>query len=382
MFKASQYNCFISHLDKIVYFNTLSKKNFIISDTEHSELQQMFADPISFSLENPTRFQRLKSWGFFIDSETSELSIIRYRYYKSVFTSTFHIVINNSLICGISNEFIKSLKALINNVSQDLPIKSICLEWKGIGILEYFDEYILQTVVYAQQVCQARGLNLINQIEIRTSNSVKLHDKLYNNKGKSTYKKTFEYLHKIDCNIFTIKLHIQAIPFNKSDILPFISQFPNKDNIYLIWEDYSKQSSIQSVINNHAKIEKLKYTQSSIHLNSDIWIENVTPSPNSINIYPNGNIYMVPVANELLLNYKESSFVGKLIQNGDITWDIDNKEKILSEQPWFENPRCISCKYLPIFMERCINYKVNNKTIICPLTNNIIDPNSIIISYI
>lgn len=383
MYKLSKYNYYIPYEDKIIYLNTLSKINFTMTHQEHSRMQKIFTDPISFSLEYPCTFRMFHNWGFFVDSEIEELSTIRYKYYEELFSSLYHIVITNFWNCKITEEFIESLKAHLNYVSQNLPIKSICIEWNGFKILDYFDKYIYPVSQYVQEICKKREIDLINQIEVQASNNEKLHERLYNNKGKATYNFTFEYLHKINsCSDFIIKLQIKALSNQETDILAFISQFSKKEKIYLVWEKYCKSNNEKTCSSKKDDLQKkISELQKKIQLNSNVWQVNTLPRVNYLNICPNGNVFMMPLKKNPLLNMEQENkkSIGQLTQYGKIEWDGERRNKILS-QPWFENQICNSCKYLPLLMGTCVNYKIRHNSIICPIINDFIDFDSIAIA--
>lgn len=84
MYKQSRYNYFVPYCNRILYFNSLTKKSFLMTPQEHEKLQKQFSDPISFEFGIPSVFNKFAEWGFFVKEEIDELALFRYLYNKDI----------------------------------------------------------------------------------------------------------------------------------------------------------------------------------------------------------------------------------------------------------------------------------------------------------
>ena len=386
MYKLSEYNSFVPYKGKILYFNAVTKSNFTLTSKEHDRMKRLFADPISFSLEYPSVFNQFYKWGFIVDSEINELSFIRYKYHESLFSNIYHIVVTNTWENEISQEFIDILKLHLIHVIQNTSIECICLEWRGQNILSCFDKYILPVSQYVEKLSNQRGLRLLNQLEINASNNESLHNKLFHDKGKPTYYSLIEQVQKITSNLnFTINLRVQALPYSEEDARIFLQQFSKREKIYLVWKRYESNigADLPIVANKKGKNKSgVAFTigsQEATEINPEVWIKTYIPRSNFINIWPDRKVSMEPYQEDSNFHRKSNKQEGFLNEDGKIDWDNARRELILS-QPWFENQMCTACKYLPLFIYRCINYKIDEKSIVCPIRNNLVIPESIMVS--
>ena len=179
MYKASDYNYFVPYKDNFIYYNSLRDSIFLLSRGEHREMQRLFADPISFDLENSHMFQEFYTEGFFVDLCVNELTLFRYRYGKEVINnSKYHLAIITTEEHELSHAFIELLKKHVAHVLNSQKIDGLCIEWYGVRLLSNFETYILPVFEYAQTLCSSAGLPIRNQINISLSNSETVYDNL------------------------------------------------------------------------------------------------------------------------------------------------------------------------------------------------------------
>ena len=77
MYKISKYNYYVDLDDSVIYFNGFTGVLFPIKKTEHDRIQSLFKDCISFEINYPSVFNKLKEWGFIVDDLLDEVDRIR-----------------------------------------------------------------------------------------------------------------------------------------------------------------------------------------------------------------------------------------------------------------------------------------------------------------
>lgn len=159
MHKQSSYNYFVPYQNKVIYFNALTKKSFLMSPQEHERMQKQFSDPISFELEYPTVFTKFVDWGFFIEETVDELAIFRYRYNKEIlFSKECHLI----FVLQEAEEnlqMIETIKKHLEFLVKKERVTSLCLEWVGENLECYSDSWVHPIRAYAQLICEESSVN-------------------------------------------------------------------------------------------------------------------------------------------------------------------------------------------------------------------------------
>jgi hypothetical protein len=345
----------------------------MLSYAEHKSLQKIFADPISFELEEASTFEQFYESGFFVDLFTDELSLFRYKYFKEIiFNNSYHLVIVNTPEHELSSAFMEMLQRHMALVASSKVIGNICIEWQGSHILDYFESRIQPFAKYAGKVCSAAGMPLRNQVGVSMSSNEVIHDKLYHKKGVPTYRQTVENLRRIcaqgpNCNF---RLTVLARPYATTDMEVFWSQFsPDAQRrINLVWQPYKLNeanvdaASESTTLSNRGNTEK----------NGGLCQQLLPPRLHQVILYTDNSIYMaVPFKSG------EDKPQGVLCEDGSIRWNELERENMLSKQ-WFENHKCRGCKHLPLLVGICSKQKVP-LGMICPIDNNLVTPDSVIV---
>lgn len=335
-------------------------------------MQQLFADPISFDLEDTATFQEFCEGGFFVDLSTDEYALFRYRYNKEIiFNSSYHLAVVNTEQHELSAAFTETLKRHIAWVVRSKKIESLCIEWQGVHILDYFESCIQPLACYAQEACAAAGLPLRNQVGVSLSNNEIIHNKLYHKKGIPTYQQSVEIL-RCACaqnSGCSFRLTVLARPYAAADMEVFWSQFsPDEQKcINLVWQPYKQEDITPEGVETPAA----SYMGNK-EKNSGIWQLLLAPRLHQVVMYANRSVYMC-----IPRSLKEDNPQGVLLEDGSISWREADREKLLSHH-WFDNPKCRECRHLPLLISVC-QKQLTPTGIACPIDNHYITPDALIV---
>lgn len=159
MYKQSRYNYFVPYCNKILYFNSLTKKSFLMSPQEHEKLQKQFSDPISFEFGIPSVFSKFTEWGFFVREETDELALFRYLYNKDIlYSRDCHLIIALSESREDNSGMTDSIKEHLSSLFKE-GITSLCIEWLGEESDTDIDSYKHIIEGYAKENCNKAGID-------------------------------------------------------------------------------------------------------------------------------------------------------------------------------------------------------------------------------
>ena len=133
MYKTSNYNWVVPYHSKLIYFNGLSKRSFVLNRDEYDRIKKQFQDLITFDLEYPSVFRQFKEWGFIVEEGLDELNSIRFDYMNEVFNN------RNYKLSILVEESIDETFAY----SIDRHLKEMCEREK---ISSLYIEFIINTV--------------------------------------------------------------------------------------------------------------------------------------------------------------------------------------------------------------------------------------------
>lgn len=159
MYKQSRYNYFVPYCNKILYFNALTKKGFLMTPQEHEKLQKQFSDPISFEFGIPSVFEKFTEWGFFVKEEVDELAFFRYLYTKDIlYSRDCHLIIALAKKPEDNLDMIYSIKKHLTHLFKT-GITSLCIEWIGEESETNTDSEKCIIEKYAKENCQKADID-------------------------------------------------------------------------------------------------------------------------------------------------------------------------------------------------------------------------------
>lgn len=180
MYKLSDYNYFLEHEGRMIYFNGMSGASFIMSINEHKRITSLLNDLLSFKKEYKSVFERFLKWGFIVPKEINEIDKLRFNNKVAVFSDKFYrLIMNPTTDCvfncwycdqhsqhkggmaeEIKNRILKHIEHMIN-VDK---ITGLHLDWFGGEPLIYFDEVMVPISQYGMEIAEKNNLPFVNQI--------------------------------------------------------------------------------------------------------------------------------------------------------------------------------------------------------------------------
>lgn len=347
MYKESQYNYFVPYKNgRVIYYNAVTRKCFDMSETEHKQIQTLFADPISFDLCYPSVFQEFINLGFFIEENYEEIAFLRYRYnQETVYNSEFHVVLCINKTIENPQTYINKIKLHIDMLFHTNIPPLFCLEWNGIALSKHFYDICLPILHYAKEKCNHFHITFHPQVATK----INLEEKNIINMVK-------ELCVRVPYCIFLIRLNS-----NKS------------------YEELHMPSSIKNLLIDFKSTQNTIWDTKNFTLaplcvvcdfrESDLWYPLKSPRINQYTIDCNGNVYLGKPF------YAYIQPIGALTDNGTIQWNNQLRIQTLGN-PWFEKEKCKRCKHLFLYSPICSQLHTN----LCCTDLNIISIEDVIVS--
>lgn len=427
MYKLSQYNYFIEHKSRVIYFNGMTGALFSLSSKEHENMQKLFDDPISFHITYNSVFNRFKNWGFILEEDINEIDLIRFKNSTSIFTDkNYRLIINPTEDCtfncwyctqhqkepkgGMKKDLIKIIKRHLDYMVKEEKITGLFLDWFGGEPLMYFDEVVYPIAKHALKLANKYNLPFthhattnaylinesmskkmaeikLNSFQITLDGDKKRHNKVRNAKGTPSFDKIMESIDFILKNIpnsfIILRINFEDKTLKESNILSIFKLFPSKYrkrirvNFVRVWQTVKKGEEKNLIL------EKL--TQKVIDMGFMVDKANSFHAGRPYKCYADrlyhgvinydGKVYKCTARTD-----KE---MGKLHENGWIEWNNEVVSKLYATAA-FENEKCLKCKHLPICLGTCSQEKKTKiEPIICALEYSEVTPEDFIIdSYL
>lgn len=401
MYKLSNYNYFLEHEGRIVYFNGISGTSFTMSINEHKKISYFLNDLPLFEKEYKSIFEHFIKWGFIISKETNEIDKLRFNNKVAVFSDKFYrLIMNPTTDCvfncwycdqhsqhkggmteEIKNRILKHIEYMIN-VDK---ITGLHLDWFGGEPLIYFNEVMVPISQYGIEIAKINNLPFINQIttngylineemvkkmkeislhlfQITIDGDEKRHNKIRNAKGKPSFQTIMKNINLILENIpeaiITLRLNYDDSTLIVSELDKVFSIIPKQyrnrvfPNFQRVWQTIKeKKDPCSNCLNTELSalndtVINLGYktvTTSNFHIGRPIKCYGDRLYTTVIDY--DGKVYKCTARTQ-----KEA---GKMNENGVIIWDYDTLTRLYAKPP-FENKKCLSCKHLPICLATCI----------------------------
>ncbi|MCC8145205.1 MAG: radical SAM protein, partial [Bacteroidales bacterium] len=388
----SQYNYFVEHEDRTIYFNGMTGATFSLSNQEHQKISFLFEDLISFHIQYESIFNKFKEWGFILNEDVDEVDQLRLKNRLSVFADkTYRLTINPTEDCvfncwycvqhtynrgGMSKETVENIKKHIEYMVKEEKITGIFLDWFGGEPLMYFDEVVYPISKYALEtglpVTQHITTNAylidkemvekmkeikLNSFQITIDGDEKRHNKIRNVNGKPSYSRIMENIHLI---LEYIPNAVITLRINYDDVTLNVS---NMDSVLdAIKPEYRKQVCVNlQRVRQTIKPHLMQENKTILNLGDSIlkkgYILDMT-GPYSLRqttkCYADRLYYAV-------INYDGKIYkctvnmnreAGILTESGKIIWDQDILAKLYGTAT-FENEKCLACKLLPMCLGTC-----------------------------
>lgn len=400
MYKLSDYNYFLEHEGRMIYFNGMSGASFTMSMNEHKKVTPLLNDLLSFEKEFKSVFERFIKWGFIIPKEINEIDKLRFNNKVAVFSDKFYrLIMNPTTDCvfncwycdqhsqhkggmteDVKNRILKHIEYMVN-VDK---ITGLHLDWFGGEPLIYFNEVMMPISRYGIKIAEKNNIPFINQIttngylidedmvkkmkdiklhafQITIDGDEKRHDKIRNAEGKPSFQIIMRNINLILENIpealITLRLNYDDSTFKVSDfdnVFTLITkQYRNRvfPNFQRVWQTVKKQDNrcegcanaeLTALNNMVINLGYKAIPTSNYHIGRSIKCYG-DRLYNTVIDY-DGKVYKCTARTQ-----KEA---GKLNDDGVIIWDHATLTRLYAKPP-FENKKCLACKHLPICLATC-----------------------------
>lgn len=357
--KVSNYNYIIHKNSYSYWYNGINHTFFKVPISLGKKLEHIMNDNINML---PTNFcSRLVEKGFIVSDNTKELDIIREKYNEQVCRKDYLLTIQ--------------------------------IEWFGGEPFLYFKQVILPICEYAQKLCAQKqipysttattnGYYLLPKIcpdlvtlgfkrfQITLDGPKEQHDKVkFQNNCPSAFTHVLNNIEYILSNSSSIEilLRINYTEENLDQIIvEEVNQIISPQNRCKVrvmpkkvWQENVRKSRYESVKTILQKFHASGYN--TVHfdaVNTFIPCYANRKYYNAINY--NGDVVKCTASNDLY----EKCTHGEIEPDGSIKWNHDFIKKY--KMVFFENKRCLQCKYLPLCMGVCPR---DNYTKACKLEN-------------
>lgn len=400
-YKLSNYNYFIEHEGRMIYFNGMTGASFTMSMKEHEKISFFLDNLLTFETDYKSVFKRFLKWGFIIPAELNEIDKLRFDNKTAVFSDKFYrLIMNPTTDCvfncwycnqhsqnkgGMTDEIRNRIMKHIDYMVNTDRITGLHLDWFGGEPLIYFDETVLPISQYGMNMAESAKIPFVNQIttngylinkemvekmkeiklhafQITIDGDEKRHNKIRNAKGKPSFQKIMEnvnlILEYIPEAVITLRLNYDDSTLKVSDFDKVFTLIPEeyRNRVFpcfqRVWQTIKKKEDPcahcinAELITLTDKVVDLGYKtvpMSYYHVGRPIKCYG-DRLYNTVIDY-DGKVYKCTA--------RTNKELGKLHEDGVITWDYDSLIRLYAKPP-FENKKCLACKHLPICLNSCI----------------------------
>jgi len=427
VYRLSKYNYFIEYENKVICYNGLNDKLFVLNQREFNDFMQLFLKLLDFKKKYPSLFNKLRKWGFIVRNDSDETNDYLEKYKETIYNpKVYSVTINPTLKCnlgcwycsvGLANAQIKynkmsaetlgRIKKHFKNVIEYNAYSLVHIDWFGGEPLLYYDEIIKPIASYVYELTLKHSISftqfvttnafLINKsmlnefkkfnlqyFQITIDGNEKKHNKVRNEEGKPTYKKIIQNIVDISNIIPNVKIYLR-INYDKktllkiSDILEDL-QNSKKDRITIDFQKVWQVPAIESSILKEA-IMLFKKDGFKVRLYAFRPFQYFScqfDKKNHIVINYDGTIHKCTAR-----DYSDKSKVGDISSSGEIVFN-DKINAYYNKLP-IENEFCKECKHLPICCGPCTQKMYEKRqwksdfNKICLVKNSPIKPDTFII---
>lgn len=386
--KTSKYNYYIPYGDKHIFFNGITKRFFLVSESNKDKFIDIIEHPDNniYQEKYSPFIERMKKEGFIHEDDVEEKTLIKKLFEQQRCPDMYMLMILPTYQCNLrcwyciqehqnvnlTGEMVCRIKKHIQKYLLQTGLKKFRLSWFGGEPLLAYDK-LTDLTAFAQTFCKKHGIEFFCDI---TTNSLLLTPERIKHLGEigvKTFQITIDGCREKHNQVKQNKKHST---FDKAidNVLGIIDTIPNSSCILRI--NYSEKTlEPQKIINDVNSLIPQEYRKNIRVTPCKIWqvddslihkekvnelhrlvkkdAYNINTASNSICyvdykhfncIFPNGTIDKCE--NEPLEETK-----GTLTESGDITWNAKNEfetHHVLSA-----SSVCLNCKHLPYCTGPC-----------------------------
>ena len=427
----SNYNFCVNYLDKIVYFNGISKVAFAVNEKEHLFFQEQFNNLDIFESKYPTLLKLFVDNFFIKDCAFNELDYIRFLNRKDIFLNNmYRITINPTLECNfkcwycfeehpkgyLSEDLQNKIIQHVEYVAKHRLVKGIDLSWFGGEPLLYFETIVQPMSEKIQIICNKYGILFnnhattnaylidskmidkfkkikLNSFQITLDGDEERHNKIRNEKGKPSFQSIIDNINSIcenmvDANII-LRINYDDVTLKK--IHPVFNYF-DKENRKKISISFNRVWQTVKNIDERNEKDQENSALLNILLSECIEMGYDVSFPDDVRTtfrrchadkYWHAEINYDGKLFKCGVDYSEES-QGEFTDDGRIEWSREVCASIYGNAT-FENDMCIPCKLLPICLGPCSRkISQSNRSCLekfCNMKTSDLDIDNTIISY-
>ncbi|MGG5506914.1 MULTISPECIES: radical SAM protein [unclassified Myroides] len=402
--KFSMYNLFLSFERKMLAYNSVNDKFMLLEYALYDLLQAAINEnnPIGLQEIHPDYFNALIQNGFIVNKEKDEYAEVREIIINTdQDESFFNIIINPTMNCNfkcwycyenhiksskMSEDIIKKVYKLIDNVTSKEKTKSLYLSWFGGEPLLYFNKVMIPILEYANRKTIEKNIGfesdittngyLINQKMVDnfiqyniTHNQITLdgHRDLHNtvrnvNEKRGSYDEIINNVKLLCKNNISTTLRINFTNETLKSVLNIIEDISDISNDDREWLEISFHQVWQTKEKGNLELsEKLKTIKKTFKKNNFFVSGNTRDNIR--------NSCYADKTNEVVINYNGDAFKctardftknnreGILQEDGTIDWFEKNTTRLMAK---LNNKPCQTCPILPLCGSGCSQVAFEN----------------------
>jgi len=390
--EASKYNYFTNYNERVICLNGISGKTFSLNKEEYAIFNE-FLQETNKQDDNKYFTEFLLKNRFLVDNHSCELDYLKEMNSKSVESDYYTLVINPTMKCNfncwycyekhdgeyMNSDVLSRVKCHIDLKLKEQYYKDFCLGWFGGEPLLYFKKIVYPLSLYAKEKCQAENVNFQNSVttngslinkkmiaefdqidlrhfQITLDGDKSTHDQIRNQRGNPSFDRIIQNIIDICCLLpdsnITLRINYtdESIRTQFYNVLNVISMECRKQisvQFQRVWQTYSinkdNEEAKKFLKDNEDTLRKNGFSVSHNH-NYSIFKGHVcyADRKNYANINYDGNVFRCTAR-----DYSPNNSFGYLNEKGEIIWKEDKLHNI-DAKPYFDNVKCLECKYLPL----------------------------------
>ena len=395
----SSYNYYTPQNENMLCMNGVTGAVFSLNEDEYNFMKKLMADG-TLQKKYPDLTNKLTQTHFLTENMNKEITYLREKYNKANDSGVWHLILNPTQDCNfrcwycyekhpkgrMQPETMERVKRLVDNIFDKGEIKHFSLGWFGGEPLLYFKEVVYPISMYIKQCTEKHGTQFsnsmttngflltediiqkcmeirLNELQVTLDGDKEAHNKIRNQKGEPSFDKILQNCIALtDASpdtsiILRINYNTQSIQNDFSQILDCIPAYLRSQfwvQFQRIWQTYDKEGSdeaVKKILNeNSAKLKECGFRLSYNTLYSLFrGILCYADRINYANINYDGNVYRCTAK-----DYTPENSLGYISDEGNIMWD-KNKTEGIGDKAFFDNPLCLSCKYLAVCGGPCFS---------------------------
>lgn len=100
--KESNYNYYVPYEHKVIFFNSLRKSLYVVSEQNTEKFKTIISEPRLFVEKYPTFITKMKEYGVVCDKDTDEYNMVMEQYRLMLWPHYYRLMILPTFRCNLS----------------------------------------------------------------------------------------------------------------------------------------------------------------------------------------------------------------------------------------------------------------------------------------